>query len=59
MAAPSSDRAFQDWSRVIDHHGRSGVIVWDPGEGAYKVLWDDNGWEDYSAQSARVELTPE
>lgn len=55
------ERMFRDWTRVSDRPrkswgGRTGVIVWDPLAGEYKVLWDDNGWEDYSPSEAKREL---
>lgn len=43
---------FNDWERVADSD-RQGVVVWDPTTLEYKVLWDDNGWEAYSADEAK------
>lgn len=57
--ATTTERIFQDWTRVHDGHpiaARQGVIVWDPTIGEYKVLWDDNGWEDFSPNEAKKGL---
>jgi hypothetical protein len=53
-------RLFQDWSRVQEKApgAREGVIVWDPTLGEYKVLWDDNGWQDYLPTEVKKELEP-
>lgn len=57
MSAPTTDRQFQDWCRVQDRESaRQGVIVWNPTTGEYNVLWDDNGWEEYSPAEAKREL---
>lgn len=56
MTVNSTDRKFQDWQRVSDNWGRQGVIIWDPDERAYKVLWDDNGWEEYSPADTRGKI---
>lgn len=53
----SDERMFQDWTRVQEKEGtRQGVIVWDPTTSEYKVLYDDNGWEDYIPSEAKREL---
>jgi hypothetical protein len=42
----SGTRKFQDWERVLDKDGRTGVIGnYDYELRQYVVLWDDNGWD--------------
>lgn len=58
MPPTSTDRRFQDWSRVQTDGGhRQGVIVWDPTLSLYRVLYDDNGWEEYTAGEAKARLS--
>lgn len=57
MSTSERLRMFSDWTRVQDREGsRQGVVVWNPTTGEYNVLWDDNGWEEYTPAEAKREL---
>lgn len=52
-----TERRFKDWSRVrlTDPSGDLGVVVWDPSQSKYAVLWDGGEWDYYESDTTDIE----